>query len=177
MRAWSSQYSYVTHQNSVRRVLSTSLSSQDLKSVQAAVKDADRAEWQTAAYSYRHAMTPKGMTKERARDLANQFVRDELGSAQQLEAQGDRAGAMLHLGYAMHCLQDATSPAHAGFREYEGGNAELASHVWEELFDPGPGSQLDEATKQSYLYFKGTLQQPNDFFATLGHDVYRKKKR
>jgi hypothetical protein len=50
---------------------------------------------------------------------------------------------MRHLSYAMHAMQDVTSPAHAGFRKYYGGNSELASHIWEEVFDPGKNSNLD----------------------------------
>ena len=170
--AWPSQYSYITHQNSCERVLKTSLSKQDMDRLMFAVKDADRAEWQTVEYSYRHAMTPNGMSKDEAKRKANQFVRDEIGLAGRLYEQGNQSDGILQLGYGMHCLKDATSPAHAGFKEYGGGNLELASHVHTELFDPKEGSWLDEATKRSYSYFKGQLAMQGDLFANLGHDVW-----
>lgn len=171
--AWPST-GWTTHQNSVQRVLSNSLSKHDMKTLQKAVGDADASKWQTVEYSYRHAMTPAGMSKEDARQKSNDFVRSELNFARQLEAAGKRDEAMYHLGMAMHCLQDATSPAHQGFREYKGGNVEYAEHVYEELFDPGRGSHLDEATKRAYMYFKGTLEMPQDFFSDLGYDTYKK---
>lgn len=173
---WPSQYGYLTHQNSVKRVLSKALSPEDLKQVVFAVGDADRAEWQTVEFSHRHAMTPNGTSQEDARKNANQFVGEELQLAQRLMSNKDSKNAMLHLGYAIHCLQDATSPAHAGFRVYEGGRLELANHVYEELFDPGPGSWLDVATLRGYQYFQNQLPCPNDYFADLGNDVYKKKK-
>ncbi len=119
-------------------------------------------------------MTPTGWSKKKARKRANQFVNDEIRVAQGFIDKKDNHNAMLHLGYAMHCLQDATSPAHAGFKVYEGGHLELASHVYEELFDPGPESWLDKATELSYKYFQNQLPCPADYFEGLGNDVYKK---
>lgn len=174
---WPSQYGFLTHQNSVKRVLKNVLSAKDLERVVFAVYDADRAEWQTVEYSHRHAMTPNGTSQADARSNANKFVTDEIRLAQRLERENNMNDAMLHLGYAIHCLQDATSPAHAGFRVYEGGHLELADHVWEELFDPGAGSWLDEATGRGYKYFKNQMPCPADYFADLGNDVYKKKRK
>lgn len=121
-------------------------------------------------------MTPTGISQDDARNNANKFVSEEIQLAQKLMSENNSNDAMLHLGYAIHCLQDSTSPAHAGFRIYEGGHMELASHVDEELFDPGPGSRLDEATSRGYKYFKNLLPCPVDYFSDLGNDVFKKKK-
>jgi len=172
---WPSKYTYYIHQESVKRVLKKALSAKDLERVMFAVWDADRDDWQTVEFSYRHAMTPTGMSKEDARAKANEFVRSEISLAQGLMNQNNSHDAMLHLGYAIHCLQDATSPAHAGFRVYEGGHIELGEHVYEELFDPGAGSWLDEATARGYKYFQNQLGCPADYFADLGNDVFVKK--
>lgn len=170
--AWPSQLRYVTHQRSCDRVLEASLSREDLDRLKFAVKDADKPEWQTVEYSYRHAMTPSGMSKEEARRKANEFVRDEITTARRLYERGNHSDGMLRLGYGMHCLQDATSPAHAGFKEYGGGGLELGEHMHKELFDPRGGSWLDEATKRAYLYFKGKLEMQGDLFANLGFDIW-----
>jgi hypothetical protein len=111
--AWGSKYTYQVHQESIERVLSGSLSKTDATTLKNAIQEADKAEWQTVEFSYRHAMTPSGMSKTEARRLANEFVRDNLNTARRLEAGGDRRGAMYHLGLAMHCLQDSTSLAHS----------------------------------------------------------------
>lgn len=171
---WPSQYGYYTHQNSVKRVLKNALSAKDMKRLLFAIQYADRPEWQTVEFSYRHAMTPAGTSQADARKRANQFVDDEIRIAQNFMEQNNSHEGMLHLGYAMHCLQDATSPAHAGFQVYEGGNGELAGHVYEELFDPGPGSWLDEATALAYKYFQNQIRCPADYFDGLGNDVYKR---
>lgn len=169
---WPSRLTYKVHQASIMRVLGASLSRSDIRTLQNAVYEADNYEYQTMEMSYRHAMTPSGLSKE-ARCLANEFVRNELQEARRLNAAGNRQEVLRHLGFAMHAMQDSTSPAHHGFREYHGGRVELAGHMWEELFDPGPGSQLDVATERAYKYFTGELPMPNDFFADLSMDRYR----
>ena len=132
--------------------------------------EADNSEYQTVPYSYRHAMTPGDKSKTDARKAANDFVRDNLEKARNATSAADK---MKYLSLAMHAMQDATSPAHAGFRKYYGGKAELVSHVWEELFDPGAGSNLDKATEMAYKYYKGDLPMPKDFFDNLCADKYK----
>lgn len=154
------------HQNSVDRALSF-LPAGDRDVLKDAVYHADDSEFQTVENSYRHAMTPGGMKRSRARQLANDFVRMHLLKAMCLEAKGNHKKALKHLGLAIHVLQDATSPAHADFRSYYGGAIELALHAAEENFDPGPGSKLDQATYITYAYFTGALPLPNDFFKAI----------
>ncbi len=166
------------HQRAIDRALSF-LPSHDRAILKQAQREADADEYQTVEYSYRHAMTPAGMSREEARRRANDFVRANLGIARCLEQKGLHDQALSYLGLAIHAIQDATSPAHAGFREYAGGQAEIIEHVFEENFDPGPGSQLDKATARAYGYFTGSIPLPNDFFTPnfpgLGFDIRFRK--
>lgn len=114
--SWPSKFGWYTHQNSVKRVLKDKLTKAELNRVVFAVYDADRSEWQTVEFSHRHAMTPVNVSAEQAKKDANSFVATEIQSAQRLYAANNWYDAMLHLGYAIHCLQDATSPAHAGLK-------------------------------------------------------------
>jgi RHS repeat-associated protein len=167
---WPTRYGWDTHQASARRVLNDRLSADELKMLTDGIYHADDDEWQTVPNSHRHAMTPGDESKTDARRKANDFVRDNLEKARNATSPADK---MKYLAYAMHAMQDATSPAHAGFRKYYGGKRELASHVWEELFDPGAGSNLDKATEMAYKYYKGDLPMPKDFFDNLCADKYK----
>jgi hypothetical protein len=173
--AWPSKLMYSVHQESVARALGSRLPASEVKLLQNAVKEADQAQYQTLEMSYRHAMTPIGMSKQQARSMSNNFVTSELQEAKRFQAAGNRNEALRHLGFAMHVMQDATSPAHQGFAVYHGDDhaaakVKLAGHVVEELFDPGKGSKLDAATEKAYKYFTGELPMPKDFFANLGFD-------
>ena len=165
---WPSKLGVHVHQHSIDRVLKDRLSPEELEMLKDYIKEADKSEWQEVPYSHRHAMTPGDESKTDARKKANDFVRDELIQALHSPNIADK---MRHLAYAMHAMQDATSPAHAGFRKYNG-SGEMASHIWEELFDPGAGSNLDKATDLAYKYYNGDLRFPKDFFENLCADSF-----
>lgn len=173
--AWPSKPGFNVHQRAVGRALFEKLPPNEIRTLQDAVKEADNKEYQTKEMSHRHAMTQEGLTKPQARKMANDFVRSELETAKRFQAAGNRPEALRHLGFAMHAMQDATSPAHQGFQVYHGDEgvgplAKLGVHVVEELHDPGPKSNLDKATEKAYKYFTGELPMPKDFFAGLGFD-------
>jgi hypothetical protein len=119
--------------------------------------------FQTSYYSFVHAMSSPVHTVDRARNKANQWIREELTLARQLERAGKHDEALMHLGNAMHTLQDATSPSHNGFQFWDGSwgktSKEARAHVAKEFYDPGPGSELYAATRNAYFYFvwKGPL--------------------
>lgn len=159
---------FKVHQASIARVLRSRLSPAEISILQDAVREADDWTYQTVEMSFRHAMTPGGMSREEAHRKANDFVREELREAMSLKDGERRGEALRHLGFAMHAMQDSTSPAHHGFLEYYGGRRELVRHIWKELYDPGSGSWLDIATERAYMYFNGELPMPDDFFANLG---------
>jgi RHS repeat-associated protein len=164
---WPSIWPWDYHQNSVGRVLKDRISPHELDLLKKGVGDADASEYQTVPMSHRHAMTPGDKSKTEARQKANDFVRDNLNKARNSRSIED---SMKYLSNAMHAMQDATSPAHYRFRKYYGGNMELGLHAFQELFDPGEGSNLDKATDLAYKYYTGQLPMPRDFFENLCTD-------
>lgn len=70
----------------------------------------------------------------------------------------------MHLGNAIHTLQDNTSPAHEGFKVWNAAWGRLHKntilHVADELYDPGEGSKLDEATRIAQKLFLQDLSLP-----------------
>lgn len=169
---WPTRFGWTTHQNSARRVLQGALSGEELNLLVDSLYHADDSEYQTVPMSYRHAMTPGGMSPSNARWWGNGFVKGQLTAAKRLIDKCRRRDAMYLLGLAMHAMQDSTSPAHHDFQAYQGGAGELGSHIWSELFDPLGGSRLDNATLTAYRYAMGELQMPDDFFNGLGFDPY-----
>jgi RHS repeat-associated protein len=169
---WPTRFGYSTHQNSAVRVLTNVLKKDVLKVLTDTLYSADDSEWQTVEMSYRHAMTPNGWEVSRAKYMANGFVKGQLKTAKGLLEKCMDKEAMRYLGLAMHDMQDSTSPAHNFFKTYEGGNLELASHINTELFDPGRGSRLDNATLLAWRYAKGEIPMAADFFDALGFDKW-----
>jgi RHS repeat-associated protein len=153
------------HQNSAARVLSSELNQEELDMLQWKLHQADNPEFQGVDDSYRHSMI--GGSNEDDRRRANEFVKYHLEKARMSV---NRTTAMFHLGTAMHAMQDATSPAHCGFKNYNGGLGEFLLHIRSENFDPGEGSNLDRATEKAYKYYTGELKEPPDVFTDLRCD-------
>lgn len=124
---------------------------------------------QSTAGSYMHAMRGTGQSASDARTLANDYIRRNITLARELDAKGKHDDAMVYLGKAIHTMQDATSPVHKGFQEWNASwsstSEEVRKHVNGESYDPGAGSELDRATLQAYDYFKGRDPLPVDVFA------------
>ena len=151
------------HGNSITRVLGSKLPANDITLLinQQVAADED----QTAAGSYKHAMRSPNQTVAQAMALANAFVRFQIEQARRMEKNGCHDQAMQHLGNAIHTLQDTSSPMHNGFQVWDGN-----THSWDALqhglgedFDPGAGSQLDQATGDALKYFNGA-PMPENFF-------------
>ena len=160
------------HGNSINRVLNY-LTPQDISTLTTVQQMADLD--QSAASAFTHAMRDgtTGQTAAEAQELANYNVKNLIYNAQQAECNGKHAKALEYLGRAMHTLQDSTSPMHNGFQPWDGNPNDLAAakHGNGEDFDPGVGSQLDQATKDAYDYFTGAKAIPNNFF------IYHADKR
>jgi RHS repeat-associated protein len=162
----------LVHQNSIDRVL-PQLSKSDRDILKAAQVEADMH--QSNADASQHAMRSlrPNQSVEDARDKANDFVSINLQMARDLEAKGLHESAMRYLGFAMHTLQDATSPAHEGFQVWDESwnsvtSAHGIAHVNAEFYDPigtARGKSLDQATQRAYDYFTGKAPLPKDFFA------------
>jgi RHS repeat-associated protein len=152
------------HQASIGRVLAF-LSTEDRRVLQQqqVIADAD----QSTQGSYKHAMRAEFQPESAARALANTYLRQEIEAAQKRSCEGDRRGALEHMGNVIHILQDATSPSHRGFQIWRGviNLNQGAIHLQNENFDPGPGSNLDAATRKAWNYFLTPRAfLPKDFF-------------
>jgi len=159
------------HQKSIDRALPF-LPAHDRTILKDQQKFADRFVFQHD--QSRHAMTNAGSAESEARDTANALVREWLTSARQLEARGEHDLALSILALAIHALQDATSPSHAGFAVWPSGWYGRLDHIVNEDFDPGEGSNLDHATQEAYAYFANPdIPLPEDFFANIGTDEYK----
>jgi hypothetical protein len=136
----------------------------------------DDVQFQDNAHSYVHAMSSPTDPAPQAIYKANHWVRRELTQARVYEAQGNRRQALVHLGNAMHTLQDATSPVHRGFQYWDDKwslSLQWVNHEQYELFDPGPGSALYKETLRAYVFWKSRKPLPHTFFPPLSLTVPR----
>jgi hypothetical protein len=181
----------LTHQNAAARALP--VRGTDLLAVQFADKSVDDAPFQKPALSYMHAMRDgtASQTDTVARQKANQWVKDNLSKAEDELCKCNEQSyfdALRYFGWALHTVQDSTSPAHNGrhkggpieFKPWYGDDwyipidhARALAHAIKENFDPGYGSRLDRATGDLWnKYFKCKASAdpfPPDFF-TYGVD-------
>jgi hypothetical protein len=109
----------------------------------------------------------------RAKKIADNFVRKQYEIALDYWENGETKLALFNLGVALHTLQDATSPAHAGFQIWTGKESltEQISHVTQELMYPGKDSNLQKTTDWFINMF--FLQQPlpnENLFNIIQHD-------
>lgn len=162
---WPTHFNRV-HQRPIDRTLSF-LPKADRAILKSQQVVADRD--QSTLGSFKHAMRGTGESAAGAKAKANAFVRSSLLNARAAEAVGRHSDALTHLGNAMHTLQDATSPRHRGFQEWNENwgvtDRRVLGHVAGEFSDPGPGSSLDQATRAAWDYFSGEQELPEDFFA------------
>ncbi len=155
------------HQNSAERVLAAFMSRADLNYVEHQQMVIDRQQ----ASQVPHAMTDPGGNSVLGHTLANAYVKNEILSAQRFEAAGDHDHALEHFANALHTMQDATSPAHAGFAPWTHFFGGQLVHLAREDFDPGRGSQLDKATLRTWDYFTSAAPIPEDVFHGIGVDT------
>ena len=62
------------------------------------------------------------------------------------------------MGKGLHALQDATSPAHGGFQQWDGHEnlGQQYSHVKQELTYPGKNSNLQKITNIYLAWFQNS---------------------
>jgi len=119
------------------------------------------------------------MNRDDARNLSNAWVQANFELAQQaLDGDGDGSGgrelALRHFSYALHTMQDNTSPTHWGFQVWDPHWWNLPAqgmHALGENFDPGPGSNMYRATRDAYNWFFRDRALPRgDVFRGYGFD-------
>ncbi|MBD0256192.1 MAG: hypothetical protein ICV83_10775, partial [Cytophagales bacterium] len=145
-----------------------------IRALDAGTVYADSEEFQSGEYSYRHAMTPDARQRQKAMNQADAFVRSQFAKAKSLLAQGKIYEAYFQFGIGLHTLQDATSPAHAGFQVWRGNesDAEWAAHVKQERDYPGYNSNLQQITNKYLEWFENSnLPLPStNLFIDIQHD-------
>lgn len=111
---------------------------------------ADANSHQTGEYAFMHAMSNDPSNAD-SKMKAIEFIRKYYSMALEvLKKGGDDKYAYLLLGIALHPLQDATSPVHAGFQTWTGKESKLqvAWHAVQELRYPGIDSNLQKVTNR-----------------------------
>ncbi|HZY20285.1 MAG TPA: LysM peptidoglycan-binding domain-containing protein [Ramlibacter sp.] len=170
----------------------------------------DAPVYQTPEWSFMHAMSgPQDAASDARRGLplgttssekANAYVRFKFDRALEAAAQGLYDAAFTHLGYAIHTLQDSTSPQHHGFQLWDpiqprptpnwgwaqpladfgssvinmpGALAnflEGAAHGAQEVFNVSDRSNFARATRDAILWFVARKVPEGDLFARYGAD-------
>jgi len=127
-----------------------------------------------------HAMTDAESHRDQSIKDANKFVRDVWSKAQKALKEGNIDRAYELLGIAIHPLQDATSPAHAGFQVWTGheGLFTESDHLEKEDTYPGGNSNLQKVTDYYINLFQNNLPLTNgDLFNNISADhVYHPGK-
>jgi RHS repeat-associated protein len=165
------------HQNSIDRALSF-LPEGTRANLKFAQIVADSSVFQSLNFSFVHAMTGGSATaSNRAffRVESGMFVNAAINMAQQAYAAGDTETGDLYSGIALHPIQDSTSPSHAVFAAWYGTNSVFTAlaHIARELHDPGPGSQLDQATRYGYSLTQLPAEaRPDDPYQNIYHDDF-----
>jgi RHS repeat-associated protein len=160
---WPSKWGLYVHQESIERVIGPHVTAHQLEILKQTQVAADAARFQTGANSFRHAMRNANQTPQQAREMANNFVRAQFERAWNAPT---REQALAAFGIALHTLQDATSPAHAGFQLWTGNETKRQeiAHVKREAYDPGTNSELDRVTQQAWGWFESGKLPDGDLF-------------
>jgi RHS repeat-associated protein len=158
---------YAVHQAIGSRALNGIATPEQIERINAANERFD-ADTQSSKFGPVHAMTRPGQTPEDARKEANAFVRGKICAARELWDQGKPDLAMNELAKAIHTVQDAASPKHAGFQPaWEDTYWQMfqhRDHYLGENFDPGAGSVADRNTQDVWNAFNNRGPLPADFF-------------
>jgi hypothetical protein len=183
---WASKGPYKVHQQANARGVmggkvfmnskEGTLAKLKIASMNAGTEYADREQFQTGANSYRHAMRNGDVNQsmDEAKSQADAFVRKQFEIAKKLLNEGKIAEAYYQFGVGLHTLQDATSPAHAGFQPWgdHPSNPQLLNHIKQELFYPGQYSNLQNITNLYLNWFEnGNAPLPREnLFNNIKHD-------
>jgi hypothetical protein len=175
-------FNWATHVNNVHHkanmdALGRQLTRAEIETLRVVSVEADAD--QAVENQYRHAMRDldHNETVDQARARANDYFRERFNNAMDRLKAGDRPGAIREFGFALHTLQDSTSPAHAGFQGWRqemtdaGYKSGLARAHWSaELMYPGSNSALFRSTRGAYEWFQAGKIPSGDLFGIYGHD-------
>ena len=127
--------------------------------------------YQSLGKSYLHAMRGKGRSMSLVRAQANHHVKTGFGVARTYANRGDYRRAYDTFGWALHTLQDSTSPAHRGFQRWSGGSMwnpfnwpMLINHFRKEGFSWQINSAAMRTTRWSRFLFDNRRVPYGDVF-------------
>jgi RHS repeat-associated protein len=165
---WASQDGFYVHQRAGYLVFGNQISEAQLSLIADAHQWMDAANHQTAAFAFMHAMRRPGQSAAAACKQTNAFLRDMATDALSAKAAGNMNEALVDFAYALHTMQDSTSPAHQNFQQWSDNESLLdeIEHVGQELFYPGRGSSLDQVTQAAWNAFQSG--NVNGFSASCG---------
>jgi len=98
------------HDKILESALKDRFSKDDLKAVQQASREFDKAT-QSAKDANKHAMRQAGQSPKDAKAETQRFINNKLTQAREAQQAGDHAGALRNFGEAVHPM-DASSPMH-----------------------------------------------------------------
>jgi RHS repeat-associated protein len=108
-----------------------------------------------------HGLARIGQTPDQAWEGANNFVCSELTLARELEGKGQHEDALIHLGNAMHTMQDTTSPVHEGYQQDPHGIGILVHFTGEQL-EGNKRPAHDAMTQRAWDIFKSNEPVPKE---------------
>lgn len=114
---------------------------------------------------FKHSLSIPGQQPLEAWKLANDFTRNEIAAARDLENAGQHVEALKRLSNAIHTMQDATSPAHKGFQQYDNNwswSKKIEHYQRETNPSVGELRELDAATRRAWEFFKSNQPLPNE---------------
>jgi hypothetical protein len=164
-----------------------------MKIVRAGQEQIDSDQYQNAASSSYHAMSspediqqdirkglPAGST---ARERANREVRNHMELSWKALDKGDYQAAYRYFAFALHTMQDSTSPEHFGFKQWRDppnmwrhplGYAQWAkdgiAHGASEMYPPGANSNFAKATRDAMDWLLTRKIPAGDLFSRYGMD-------
>lgn len=151
---WASGYGSYVHQRAGYLVFGKEVSPAELKAIADGHAYADSAQFQDIGSSNRHAMRRPGQSVSDACLQANKFVRQQFKKAWAAADAGDRILSMKEFAVGLHTLQDATSPSHSGFQEWDGHIT--TDHILKDtkILDPGSNEPLMQTTRDGWNWYK-----------------------
>jgi len=152
------KWPYWIHQNHITSALGGVLPQHDINILRNQQQVMDRPGMLGGTYTdpNMHALAGQvagqWQTPVQAWEGANSFVRSELALARELERGRQHDEALIHLGNAIHTMQDSTSPAHEGYQR-DPGALDYPGHYSRERNEGDRGPAIDAMARKAYDIF------------------------
>jgi len=105
------RWSPKAHDKLISHAFEGRLSAEDIRILQQSGQDFDRAT-QSPSESYKHSMAQEGQSGSDAIKQRDNFFNRTMAAARSAADQGNRRGALMLLGQAIHPMMDSSSPEH-----------------------------------------------------------------